>query len=76
MDFKVILDLNESYNVCRKVFAYCWGMSEYEIKQISRALKVSDGGYCESYTTRGCNDSTNLGKYNIANTSGLTCLIF
>ena len=61
MDFKINIDLSESYHVCRKVFAYCWGISEYEIKQISRALKVADGGYCESYTTRILNDSSNLG---------------
>lgn len=63
MDFKLCLDItNESYKVCRKVFAYCWGITEYEIKQISRALKVADGGYCDSYKPRILTESTNLGN--------------
>ena len=63
MDFKLNLDLTkESYHVCRKVFAYCWRMSEYEVKQISKALKGADSGFVESYTTRAFTDDTNLGK--------------
>jgi hypothetical protein len=63
MDYKIFVNLNETYSgVCRRVFAYCWGISEYEIKKISKALKISDGGYCDSYTTRGFNDTSNLGN--------------
>ena len=66
MDFKINLGLSESYTVCRKVFCFCWGVSEYEVKLISKALKDSDGGHCNSYSTRALTENSNLGgfKYN------------
>jgi len=39
---------HKSYEVCRKVFLYCYDISEHHIKEISKAIKASEFGYVQS----------------------------
>ena len=52
----------DSFEVCRKVFAYCWQLSENKLKQIAAALKVSEFGYVPSYLHRRFRENTRHGK--------------
>lgn len=51
------------FKVCRKVFAYCWGITEYEVKKMSAITKSAAGGYATGYNYRPFTESTILGIF-------------
>ena len=38
------------YILCRKVFAYVWGISEYKLKSAAKTIKASSTGYASNMT--------------------------
>jgi len=52
----------ESYEVCRRVFAYCWRLSENKIKDIAASMKISEFGYIPNYQARPLTEKTRHGK--------------
>lgn len=50
------------YIVCRKVFAYVWGISEYKLKSASKTVKASRAGYASkmTHTTKPWNDASRV----------------
>lgn len=56
----------ESYEVCRKVFLYCYQITEHQVKEISRKLKVSEHGLLSpSETATRFDEKSNNGKLTI-----------
>jgi len=43
-----------SIHVCREVWAFAWGVSDYQLKKVIEAIKRSDLGYVKSSNIRVC----------------------
>ena len=52
---------SQNYEVCRKVFLYCYQITEHHIKEISKTLKATEHGFVAATTARPFNEKHNIG---------------
>ena len=70
MEYKLQTSDKKSHVVCRDAFAAAWGISVYQLKEISKALKISEHGRVVSTSHRKMTDATLL-DYNYSETADI-----